>query len=136
MDSTQRVIWIVHDGARILKVDLRSTVREEQLSSLEAFAGALAQSPDEKVDVLVLGDAGMDYFPDVSTRTKALMAGLENKIRRSVLLGFSGITRVAFDGFFNTARLMGQDVEERGRHYEAQDMDSALQWLSTGALKA
>jgi hypothetical protein len=43
----------------------------------------------------------------------------------------SGIARVAFDGFFSTERLLGKDVEGRGRHFDALDLESALQWLAS-----
>jgi hypothetical protein len=126
---TPRISWIQHGGTRVLGVDLRSSNREDQIQMVEAYTAALGERPDERLNVLVLGDAGVEYFPDMSTRLKAVMALQEKRIRRSALVGFGGIARVAFDSALLTARLLGKDVHGRGRHFDAGDREAALNWL-------
>jgi hypothetical protein len=128
-ETQQRVVWLERSGRKILSVDLRSATREEQLQVVDAYVSALERSP-ERISLLVRGDGKLEYYPDMSTRLKALMAVQENRLRRSALVGFAGIVRVAFDSFFVAARLLGKDVQDRGRHFEDAELEAALDWLA------
>jgi hypothetical protein len=132
MGPSERVTWLEHRGAKLLSVDLRSAQRGDQLLALAAYAAELEGAPLPGLDVLVLGDDSLDYHPDLATRAKSLMASQESKIRRSAFLGFSGIARVAFDGFFESARVLGRSLPDRGRHFALGEREAALDWLASG----
>ena len=128
--ASSRITWLTHSGTQILCVDLRSSNWQDQLAALEGYVDGLRQAPAGGLNVMVLGDSEVAFHPDINTRTKHVMANQTNQVRRSALVGFSGISRVAFDGFFSAWRMMGGETQDRGRHFEASEQDAALDWLA------
>jgi hypothetical protein len=129
MHTSNRVTWINHVGVTLLCIDLRASSRDEQLAVLESYVIVLRQSTDLGLTVLVLGDADVQFSPDLVSRARAALSGHGTKIRRSALVGFEGISKLAFDGHLSSERMLGKSVIDRGKHFPAEAKAAALAWL-------
>lgn len=124
----KRLQWTSHRGQKVLQIDLRNFGREEQLETAEAYAKLLGAEPEGSVRILVMGGGGFEFHPDLLPKVKAQLLQVQSKVKRSALVGFDGILKVAIDGFFTLARFLGMTVnDDRGRHFDRED--EALEWL-------
>ena len=124
---SNRIQWIQHKGKRILQLDMRALSRDEQLALLSAYSTLVRQEPDLSVLLLVIAGE-FEFHPDIVTKAKTHMLEGQPKIVRSALVGVEGILKVAFDGFFAMARLLGMAINpDRGRHFE--NVNEAKDWL-------
>lgn len=129
MPVDKRVYFKEHHGKQVLHIDLRGAQRDGQLAVLESCAAAVANLPENSARLLVLAEDGFDFYPEVATKARSVMAESMPKVMRSALLGLEGIVKVAFDTYYQGARLMGHEVDEHGRHFKSDDLNAALDWL-------
>lgn len=118
--------WKEQNGKPYLKIDLRNLDRDGQVKAVEGFARAVEDRPDGTVTVLVLASE-FEFFPDVITKARAIMLQHQGKIRRSALVNMGGILKIAFDSYYEVARLLGMVLNESGRHFKTEE--EALAWL-------
>jgi hypothetical protein len=123
----RRLQWIQHKGKRILQVDARNVGREEQAELGPAYAAAFEKEKEGSVLVLVVAE-GFDFYSDLMIKHKRHLLSAQPKVRRSALVGVTGILKVALEGFYSMARLLGLNVsDERGRHFKT--VEEAKDWL-------
>jgi hypothetical protein len=122
----QRVIWIEHQGKEILRFNAQGADRPEQLAMLEDYAKALKGRPERSVLLLFEG-GDIEFHPDVLTKGKAIFNELESRIQRSAVIGMTGVLKMAVQGYRESARLMGRDMDDKAKPFDNEA--KALDWL-------
>jgi hypothetical protein len=120
------VVWKEQHGKPYLSIDLRHLDREGQITAIEGFARAVEDKPEASVAVLVLASE-FEFFPEVVTKARAIMLQHQSKTRRSALVNMGGILKIAFDSYYEVAKLLGMVLNESGQHFKTEE--EALVWL-------
>jgi len=126
MEQARSVIWKEHQGKAYLSIDLRHLNRDGQINVLAAYVVALEGKPENSVPVLVQA-SDFQFHPDVITKARSSMMLQQGKVRRSALVNMDGILKIAFEGYYEVATMMGFVVTERGKHFKTEE--EALAWL-------
>lgn len=122
----KRVIWIEHRGQEILRINAKDANRNEQVALLEDYAKALKSRPPKSVNMLFEGGE-LDFHPELFTRGKAVFNELEDRIRRSAVIGMVGVLKMAVQTYRDAASLMGRDMQDKARAFD--DEAKAKDWL-------
>lgn len=123
------VTWKEQQGRPYLCVDLRNLSRDGQLQALSDYVKALEGHADQSVAVLVLASE-FEFHPEVITKARGIMLQHQAKVKRSALVNMGGILKIAFEGYYEVAKLLGLVLNEHGRHFKTEA--EALAWLLQG----
>ncbi len=123
----KRVTWIEHQGKEILHFNAKDAGRAEQLALLEDYARALKSRPAHSVLLLFEGGE-IEFHPELLTKGKGVFNDLEDRIKRSAVVGMVGVLKMAVMGYREMASMMGRDMGEKARPFD--DKAAALDWLA------
>ena len=87
---------------------------------------ALEGKPENSTRVLVQA-SDFEFHPDVITKARSSMMQQQGKVRRSALVNMGGILKVAFEGYYEVAKILGLVLTEHGKHFKTEE--EALAWL-------
>lgn len=123
----KRLTWTEHNGKEILRFNAKDSNRVEQLALLDDYARALKNRPPHSV-LLLLEGGRIEFHPEVITRGKALFNELEDRIARSAVIGMEGVLKMAVQGYRQSARLMGRNMDDKAKPFDSEQ--AALDWLA------
>lgn len=122
----KRVTWFEHKGKEILRFNAKDAGRAEQLALLEDYAKALKSRPPKSVRLLFEGGE-IDFHPELLTKGKAVFNELEDRIRRSAVIGMVGVLKMAVLGYREAGKMLGRDMEDKAKPFDSEA--AALDWL-------
>lgn len=122
----KRVTWFEHKGKEILRFNAKDASRPEQLALLEDYARALKSRPAQSVRLLFEGGE-IEFHPELLTKGKAVFNELEDRIKRSAVIGMVGVLKMAVLGYREMGSLMGRDMGDKARPFDSEA--EALDWL-------
>lgn len=122
----KRVTWIEHQGKEILRFNAKDANRAEQVTLLEDYAKALKSRPKHSVRLLFEGGQ-IDFHPELITRGKSVFNELEDRIKRSAVIGMSGVLKMAVKGYREMAQMMGRNMDDKAKPFDSEAQ--ALDWL-------
>lgn len=125
---SERVAFKEHHGKQVLRVDLRSATRDENLASMRALEELMAQQAP--VSVNLLGVAGENEFdPEIFNRWRGTLLGIQSKVKRSAMTGFEGVALLAVRGYIAASALLGNELgKDRGVYFDTEQ--EAMDWLA------